>query len=584
MAYELKGKLKEGTSTDDIWTVRGQADLYESKSSAKKASRLVKLLIEVEKALNSAEVAEIASSFDPTTTARYMEDAGLRLLPSPPPPPSPEALLSPPEDASDDDNKNASVAEKRAATATATATATPKASPRPSEKKNRRRRPPGGGGRGGGREGGEGGQKVGSAGSVKADGRGELDQTDVGGLGGTAGGLTATAAAAGAEAEPAAAMGKPLEAFVVGVAGCEVRCLLMVDERERRLVVAVGDNLTGEALLGCLFQEPAVVQLASHGLMRETAYVNWAAFQAACDILEWAGPLFKTSLERGSFEGYRVHCAGHSFGGAVAACLAGLLDGTINVEATASSKGGGGGSARKGAAAAATAGKGGGGGGEGSARRRSESLRDRRQKGGGQRAATTTSSELSGGGSSSESEGDATKATAGTGAVRVDGAAPWVGVCRDKVTCVTLGCPPCLSGNLRLPFVTSFVLGDDMVPRTSHESLRRLKLRLLQARRLKGLLSQGMAFGTSLITDVAGVALQGVRQATTLGEDDARLTVPGRVWFTKPRRLKNGATLARVMQGNLKEDMLWQLHDIMLTKSMLKHHRLDKYIKILDRV
>lgn len=73
-------------------------------------------------------------------------------------------------------------------------------------------------------------------------------------------------------------------------------------------------------------------------------------------------------------------------------------------------------------------------------------------------------------------------------------------------------------------------------------------------------------------------------QATTLGEDDARLAVPGRVWFLKPRRLKNGATLSRVLQGNIKEDMLWQLHDIMLTKSMLSHHRLDKYIKILDRV
>lgn len=60
--------------------------------------------------------------------------------------------------------------------------------------------------------------------------------------------------------------------------------------------------------------------------------------------------------------------------------------------------------------------------------------------------------------------------------------------------------------------------------------------------------------------------------------------MPGRVWFAKPRRLKNGATLSRVMQGNLKEDMLWQLHDIMLTKSMLSHHRLDKYVKILDRV
>ncbi|CAM9807700.1 unnamed protein product [Ectocarpus sp. 13 AM-2016] len=131
-----------------------------------------------------------------------------------------------------------------------------------------------------------------------------------------------------------------------------------------------------------------------------------------------------------------------------------------------------------------------------------------------------------------------------------------------------------------------------MVPRTSHESLRRLKRRLLQASgsggavmpKGKGLLSQGVAFSTSLFTDVAGVAMQGVRQATTLGEDDARLTVPGRVWFAKPRRLKNGATLKRVMRGNVKEDMLWQLHDIMLTKSMLSHHRLDKYIKILDRV
>lgn len=73
-------------------------------------------------------------------------------------------------------------------------------------------------------------------------------------------------------------------------------------------------------------------------------------------------------------------------------------------------------------------------------------------------------------------------------------------------------------------------------------------------------------------------------QATTSEADDARLAVPGKVWFAKPRRLKNGATLARVMSGSMKEDMLWQLHDIMLTKSMLSHHRLDKYVKILDRV
>ncbi|CAN0522415.1 unnamed protein product [Ectocarpus sp. 12 AP-2014] len=42
----------------------------------------------------------------------------------------------------------------------------------------------------------------------------------------------------------------------------------------------------------------------------------------------------------------------------------------------------------------------------------------------------------------------------------------------------------------------------------------------------KGLLSQGVAFSTSLFTDVAGVAMQGVRQATTLGED-AKLSLGG---------------------------------------------------------
>ncbi|CAN0339840.1 unnamed protein product, partial [Ectocarpus sp. 8 AP-2014] len=351
-------------------------------------------------------------------------------------------------------------------------------------------------------------------------------------------GGVAGAAVAGAAA---AAGGEPLEAFVVNVAGCEVRCFLMLDERggeegEGRLVVAVGDSLTGEALLESLFEEPAVVQLASHGLMRETAYVNRVAFQCACDILEWAGPFIKASVEPGgAFEGYRVHCAGHSFGGAVAACLAGLLDGAIDVEP--SGKGGEGGGGSSAAAGSASAGQRNG---AGSGR---ESSRDRRSAGGGGRSPASSSDE-----ESSEEDGG------GGGAVRVDGAEPWVGVRRDGVTCVTLGCPPCLSQNLRLPFVTSFVLGDDMVPRTSHESLRRLKLRLLQASgwwggvmpKGKGLLSQGVAFSTSLFTDVAGVAMQGVRQATTLGEDDARLTVPGRVWFAKPRRLKNGATLKRV--------------------------------------
>lgn len=226
--------------------------------------------------------------------------------------------------------------------------------------------------------------------------------------------------------------------------------------------------------------------------------------QSACDILEWAGPLIKASVEPGgAFEGYPVHCAGHSFGGAVAACLAGLLDGAIDVEAPSSSSGqtgeidgvGGGGSdgernkevdggGRKGARAAAAASAAAATNG-GQKRRRGAAAgargeafrdRDRREKRGGRSSPAPSS-----GGESDESRDEDEEGEDGSGAVRVDGAAPWVAVCRDRVTCVTLGCPPCLSQNMRLPFVTSFVLGDDMVPRTTHESLRRLKRRLLQA-------------------------------------------------------------------------------------------------------
>lgn len=179
------------------------------------------------------------------------------------------------------------------------------------------------------------------------------------------------------------------------------------------------------------------------------------AFQCACDILEWAGPAIKASLESGPFEGYRVHCAGHSFGGAVAACLAGLLDGAIDVEGVETRRNG-----RHGPKAD--------GGGGNASRGKVKNSRDRRKHEVGTNEKFSPDDGENGWGGEDD-------------AVHTEGAAPWVGICADRVTCVTLGCPPCLSPNLRMPFVTSFVLGDDMVPRTSRESLRRLKRRLLQA-------------------------------------------------------------------------------------------------------
>lgn len=177
------------------------------------------------------------------------------------------------------------------------------------------------------------------------------------------------------------------------------------------------------------------------------------AFQCACDILEWAGPAIKASLESGPFEGYRIHCVGHSFGGAVAACLAGLLDGAIDVEGAETRDNGRHGSKEDGA-------------GRNTSQRKINKSRDRRKH------------ELGNGEPSPDDEENGWGGE--DNVVDTKGAAPWAGICADRVTCVTLGCPPCLSPNIRLPFVTSFVLGDDMVPRTTRESLRRLKRRLLQ--------------------------------------------------------------------------------------------------------
>ena len=176
-----------------------------------------------------------------------------------------------------------------------------------------------------------------------------------------------------------------------------------------------------------------------------------------------------------------MHCAGHSFGGAVAACLAGLLDGAIDVE-TAESRGNGlqRGRPRDGEGGRRREGENGGADGDENASPRGRVDSDAkgpRKPGLSARGKSRDASESLPGREGHERGREGEEEIA----VKVDEAAPWVGLCADKVTCVTLGCPPCLSPNLRLPFVTSFVLGDDMVPRTSRESLRRLKRRLLQA-------------------------------------------------------------------------------------------------------
>ena len=272
-----------------------QAELYESKSSARKAGRLVKLLVQVERSLNSAEAAEIAAQSDPSRASQYMKEAGLRFLPEPPPPPPPQT----PEDKNATTTaatSDASIAQGAAPTQMASKvparsrdeSSSKTAAQRAAAKTAVDRRRASSSASATAAAGAERRGTSGTSGQKKKKKKTKKERNRLGGSG---------AAAEEDGSSPAGATtitGEPLKTFVLTVAGCEVRCLLMLEEREGdgegegegegdRLVVAVGDSLTGAALLQSLFEEPAVVQLASHGLMRETAYVNRAAFQVCVD-------------------------------------------------------------------------------------------------------------------------------------------------------------------------------------------------------------------------------------------------------------------------------------------------------------
>ena len=71
--------------------------------------------------------------------------------------------------------------------------------------------------------------------------------------------------------------------------------------------------------------------------------------------------------------------------------------------------------------------------------------------------------------------------------------------------------------------------------------------------------------------------------------EEMRLAIPGRAFLVRPRRLGGSCSIHEV--GNLKkggrealrEALLWQMNDVLLSKSMWKHHELESYIQGLDR-
>lgn len=156
---------------------------------------------------------------------------------------------------------------------------------------------------------------------------------------------------------------------------------------------------------------------------------------------------------------------------------------------------------------------------------------------------------------------------------------------KGNVKCITLGALPCMSRSVVPSFITSIICGDDVVSRAQTDSMASLHRRVLQALKAgagkKGML--GLLASGSMLKDVSSMAGKSLTRYREARKVSTFLAVPGRAFFIKNRQLKEGATLQRVLRGNWQEDVLWKLHDIVISQKMLEHHTLAAYIRTLNR-
>jgi len=162
---------------------------------------------------------------------------------------------------------------------------------------------------------------------------------------------------------------------------------------------------------------------------------------------------------------------------------------------------------------------------------------------------------------------------------------PLNGLGRARCSALSLGAPPCLSSNVIAGFCTSFIYGDDIVCRTTEDSINRL------VKRIEKNLHGGF-FGKKLgwMSDTLSLTASSLKSHAHGSEgEETRLSIPGRAYLVRPRRLGGLCSIHEV--GNLKkggaellrERLLWQMHDVLLSSSMWKHHNLGSYIHGLDR-
>ncbi len=150
---------------------------------------------------------------------------------------------------------------------------------------------------------------------------------------------------------------------------------------------------------------------------------------------------------------------------------------------------------------------------------------------------------------------------------------------RGRASALCLGAPPCLSSNIRAPFITSVIHGDDIVCRTTRASIDNLCDRTIRSIK-GGLLGRSVGW----VSGAVSLTVSGIRS----GKEGGKLVVPGKVFLVRPRRMGGGSSSIHEVGGrsgeSLRAALLWQLNDVLLSKSLWSHHQLDAYIRSLDRV
>ena len=293
-----------------------------------------------------------------------------------------------------------------------------------------------------------------------------------------------------------------------------------------RLLVVLADSVSDDLveLLCILNQKPKRIKLSSGLVTDEVASVQPVLYKAAADLLVE----IESYLQK--FNTTAIHFVGRSLAGGVASLAASMLDGSVPLPKTKKIK-------------------------EEKSKKQEETVE-------------------------AEENTTSTNTTASDPMYQ-----PLSGLGRARSSAMTLGAPPCLSSNVLAAFCTSFLYGDDVVVRTNHDSIERLYDRL--DRNLKGgFVGRNMGW----MSDALSLTVSSLQSHARGSEgEEATISVPGRAYLVRPRRL-GGTSIHEV--GNLKKggrealraNLLWQLHDILLSKSMWRHHKLESYIQGLDRI